>query len=398
MVFESSKDDFDALSEFYSKCHKDFFADERYTQLNAKSLSRFGSSASTAIEPNRVLSLEFNNRANYLAYSREDGTLNVFRLKSDRSQVYSVIKGAQCSDVKIRSISWHPVTNFIMATVDRTSRISIWDASTGALIKSFETGLSSGNYKCYYSPNGKWFGALVENGEFCLFDVDKNYELCSVSQLCAGENLASLNKVTALQWSHDGKWLYAGFESGEIVLFEVEMAAVKLKVRACGHTGAITCMKLDPDNRFLVAGSLDTICSFWDLSSMCCERVINGFDTSILDLDLSRDGVAVGLCSDNQTRIYLIESGACLYEFESKNKIEKQKFRFYPGKMSFLAVSDNDGVVKHTPHAPAEAQLKEDTADTDGRKGSARNNGNSHSRRDEELPRRGRYSKKPPRR
>ncbi|CAR23902.1 Tex1p [Lachancea thermotolerans CBS 6340] len=384
---------------FYPECQKEVMADDHYSQLTLKNSSRFAHAS--VEEGNRVVALEFNTRGTYLAYSREDGSLNLWKVKSDRAQTYSVVREVHGIGRKISSISWHPVTHFLLATVGGTSQVNIWDASTGVLIKSFETSTETTNLKCCYDASGRWLGVLSSTNEFYMFDADQNYNLASVSEL-GSECAESGDQVTALCWSPDSKHLYAGRRSGKLGVFAVRNPGLEEQLQVSGHTSAIYCLRIDPQSRFLIAGGDDAVCSVWDASNMCCETVISDFDTPIIDMDLSRDALALALCSETQTRVYSVSSGACIFQLDQKNRVDDQKFRFYPEKMSFVTIAENECVVKYYVPKITEPPLQKEWAEADKRKRPARkvsSLGNlGAARRDDEPPRRGRFSKRPLRR
>ncbi|CUS24352.1 LAQU0S15e02564g1_1 [Lachancea quebecensis] len=399
MPYADSVQTAEKYASFYPECQKEVLADDHYSQLTLKNSSRFSNAA--VEEGNRVVALEFNAKGTYLAYSREDGSLNLWKIKSDRTQTYSVVREVHGVGRKIHSISWHPGTHFILATVGGTSQVNIWDASTGVLVKNIGMPTEATNLKCCYDVNGKWLGVLSSSGDFYMFDADENYELASVSKLSSA-SVGSEDEVTALCWSPDSKQLFTGHRSGKIGIFAVSESGLKELLLTSGHTAAVNCLRIDSQNRFLVAGGDDAVCSIWNTSNMCCEMVISDFDTPIIDMDLSRDAFVLALCSETQTRIYSISSGACIFQLDQNNRVDDQKFRFYPEKMSFLTIAENECVAKYYVPKATEPPSQKEWAEADKKKKPSRKLGKlgnqSSGRRDDDPPRRGRFPKRPLRR
>ncbi|SCV03200.1 LANO_0G02762g1_1 [Lachancea nothofagi CBS 11611] len=385
-------------SKFFAKCQKEELQDENWTRSGLKTSSRFTEYSG---KKNPVISLEFNQLGSYLAYSRSDESLNIWKLKADRSETYTLVRDIPgLQKRQICDMSWHPMTGFLLSTVGGTNCIIVYDVSTGALAKRIDVEANFRFYKCEYNPSGRWLAVFSEDGRFCLFDADQNYELLFTSQLYEqhSENTPDL-RATSVIWSHSGDSIYAAFNSGEIRSFHVQDTGLREIMRVSGHTGPVNCLKLDPAGSILLAGGQDTTCSIWELTSMCCTGVINDFSDSIRDMDLCHNGLALALSSPTQCKIYALDTRESLYQLSFTSEIESPKFRYFPGKMAFVTITENENLAKYNVPDPVHISNQRIPCEVEKRKRGEQKTGVlGVSRREEEPARRGRFSKRPPRR
>ncbi|SCU96805.1 LADA_0H02850g1_1 [Lachancea dasiensis] len=356
-------------SKFFAQCDQEGFPDRHYLEWVSKQSAR----SARLDSKNPVKTLEFSPTGSHLAYSRADGTLNLWKLKSDRAETYLSVEFELPRNVSstgpverpVCGMTWHPITGFLLATVNGSSCINVHDVFTGALIKNIDTNGDLSFRKLSYSPDGSLLVALAEDGQFCLFDIDGDYKQLWTSSSKARSEGPPEPTVTAttFTWSQDSSMLYVAFNSGEIRVFKVGETALEHYTSVSGHTGAINRLKIDSTGLFLFAGGSDTICSIWNLTNMCCVKIISDFTGPIMDLDISSDNVALALTSPLHTQIYAMDTSESLHSLAPQQNIEIPIFRFYPGRMAFVTISENEEVVKYHKLAPTEAGNRSDTVE-----------------------------------
>ncbi|SCU99329.1 LAME_0G02740g1_1 [Lachancea meyersii CBS 8951] len=388
-------------SKFFTKCEKSVLQDRHFSQLAPRTTLRFTESSD---EPNPVSALDFHPTGSYVAYTRGDGSLSLWKLKSDRSETYVTLTQALPKTLpalkKDSFVSWNPFSGFLLAAINDTDGLDIYDASTGTIIKSLKTEAGAVYNMCLYDPSGKWLAVLTQDHQFLLFDADGDYELLWQSRLCDLVNdVSSPCQITSLVWSHDSSKVYAAFRSGEIKIYEVLTTGLQQLIAVSGHTGPVNCLKLDHTGSYLFAGGEDTICSIWDLSTMCCTLTINNFSDSIRDMDLSYDGSILALSSPTCLQIYALDTRDSIYEIIWKSKVDRPIFRFYPGRLAFMASTENDLIAKFHKPNPSDDVDAHTTTTADKRGQPDRKLGNGASRRrDDDAPPRTRFVRRSVRR
>ncbi|SCU95873.1 LAFA_0G02828g1_1 [Lachancea sp. 'fantastica'] len=402
------------LSNIFAKLDKVALHDQHFSKVNLQVPSKFTDNSEFVNHDNPVCSLEFHPTGAYVVYTRADGSLNLWKLKSDRTESYKPLTQDSTKE-SINStqscISWSPFTGFLFATVNGSNVIRVYDASTGANIKSLNSDDECEYNLCLYDPSGKWLAAVTQDNQISLFDVDAEYQLAWKSSLNKTAHTSQFvpkpandspsSHVTSFIWSHDSTKIYAAFDSGKIEIYDVLATGIQGLIGVSGHTGPVNCMRLDQTGSYLIAGGEDTICSIWDLASMCCTLTINDFPDSIRDMDLSHDGSLLALSSPSCTHIYTLEERASIHKIEFDSKVSRPKFRFYPGHSTFILTTEKDLVSKyHRPDPADEANRNgiHNTTAADKKPRPDRRSGNGGRRRDADAPLKSRFVRRSARR
>ncbi|CEP64374.1 Tex1p LALA0_S11e02630g [Lachancea lanzarotensis] len=394
-------------SKVFAKFEKNVLPDQHFSQVSSRTSSK--STEFTDNPKTPVGSLEFHPTGAYVVYTRLDGTLNMWKLKSDRAEDYKPLTLDLANDsigFSKSCVSWSPFTGFLFAMVDGSSAIRIFDASTGANIKTLHSDDDDRYNVCTYDPNGKWLATVTQNNQVLLFDVDADYQLAWRSPLLRSANTTqsipapakelSSYHTTSLIWSHDSSKIYAAFDSGEIRIYDVLAAGLQELIHVSGHTGPVNCLRLTQTGSYLLAAGEDTVCSIWDLSSMCCVFTINDFPDSIRDMDISHGESVIALSSPSCIQIYALETRESIYKVEFNSLISGPKFRFYPGRLTFISTTDNDLVTKF--HRPEPTEEFTGNGATDKKPRPDRRPGIGGRRRDADAPPRSRFVRRSARR
>ncbi|SCW03095.1 LAFE_0G02828g1_1 [Lachancea fermentati] len=384
-------------SKFFARTESEELLDEQSAHVNSRSTSRFKAPAPTS--ENEILSIEFNPNGSLLAYTRRDGTFNIWKLRTEKPDIYMPVSDTQGFEKCVSSISWNPNEENQIASVANFKTVEIWDAVSGAPLRTLITAETMKNSECKFDPTGRWLVVLTECDKLYLFDTSSGYSLKSIFELheVYMEDKGATDAAVSIEWDSFGSFIFAGFKSGKIMILRVsEDHGIALTFEISDHLGAITCMKCDPTGRYFVAGSEDTTCSVWNVQDMCCEWVIDDFDDCITDVDICHNGYSLAVCSASGTRIYSLSNKNCLFERISKGVLSQSKFRFYPRKTWFISNGKSDVLSKfYVPKIFNPLMLyerEENKRKSEKRKPRESNYG--RSRRDEEQPSRNRYYNK----
>ena len=110
-------------------------------------------------------------------------------------------------------------------------------------------------------------------------------------------------KINQLRTSASGKYLLiaGGIPGvgGQVVIVDL---ATRTKVATIqGHTDAIYCATLSPDDRWLCTGSYDRQAILWDWQQQKAVRQFSGHNGAIYDLDIDKEGKVLATASADQT-------------------------------------------------------------------------------------------------
>ncbi|GAB5403004.1 MAG: hypothetical protein Aurels2KO_12350 [Aureliella sp.] len=112
-------------------------------------------------------------------------------------------------------------------------------------------------------------------------------------------------KVNSLRLSDDKQWLVIGSgvtgTAGSVTIASLKDGSIKHQIT--GHTDAIYCANLSPDNALLATGSYDRTVILWKLNETQPEQIhtFTGHNGAIYDLDFSPDGSVLATASADQT-------------------------------------------------------------------------------------------------
>lgn len=340
------------ISGMLNKQHVEDVEDDRYLHVVSRSQSRFA----VPISSNRIMNLEFHPSGHYLAYSREDGSLTVWRLANAsfaRSKKMVIPKST------IRWVSWNPQEISEFATCSGNHEIMIWgvDEKKREIVKLRTLNTGNKNNKvgrCVFEPKGRWL--VCQQGLLLQFwDIKSNYELKhSYYQLDAGEpdDDSDGDEITALSWSNSGSHLIVGLRSGKLHILRVGEDSARPFLSLEAHRSAITSIVVDPWGEKLITGSLDGSCNIFKLATMRCDKTIEQY-SGICCMDVDSLGKILAITTaDNTIHFYDTNEGQLLTSHNLKTTTESDPIiRFYPDKSWFILSGKNDSIERHfTPN------------------------------------------------
>lgn len=344
-------------------------ADDRYVQVASQSRSRFGSS----LTQNEIISMEFHPSGKLLGYSRMDGSLTIWQVpengdfssSSSRKIVTNNIVG---KDKLVTSLSWNAVELSQVATATNSNELIIWSLDDAKLsetelhrIKTIPLGsVRTKINKCYFSPRGKWLLAASKSENLYLLSAKNDFSLVSTIKL--NEYISNNDTIYSITFNNSDDYLFVGCKNGKTLVFSIEETkATEAKVQYLfaleGHRGAVTALKMDQNGRYLITGSSDGTCVFWDLTTFIPKHTITDINNLILAIDVDHLGKMMAITTADDTLLFYNTSNGKLIK---KLSIEFLKsdiwFKFYPNKSWFIKSSKDDILVCHIN--PASDELK----------------------------------------
>jgi WD40 repeat protein len=204
---------------------------------------------------------------------------------------------AEFSTEPISAGSFSP-DNTVLATVNETGVVAIWNSTTGSEIRRFST----------HRPTGEGFTFAPDGKHLVSADADKTVRIWNANNGAMVREVCRLNDaLTALGVSPDGRIIFVGsldrsfnlfdFETGKLIAhidqqpkaitavafepggqtFATGAAAGEIQIRQTadaklvasltGSAGRITALTYSPDGTRLVSASGDGVMRFWDTMS-----------------------------------------------------------------------------------------------------------------------------------
>lgn len=325
------------LETMLSKQQVEDIDDDRYAHVVSRAHSRFAA----PITPNQVLNLEFHPSGHYMAYTRADGSLTVWKLTGSS---FARSKKMSLPDAMANSVSWDPKETSQLATCGFSHDLTIWSMDDKkreiSKLRTLALGSKSKVEKCMYDPSGHWLLAVTD-GALHIFDITKDYQLQCVLEIESG--------ATVVSWTNSGSHVVLGFESGNLSVLQIEGAATSnplIKLKA--HRSAINSCCVDPWGRMLITGSDDGTCAIWELNTMCCVVLLDQLCSPVCSLDVDPTGKMLAVCTeDKNVQFCDTNSGQILATHNITNFSSKPIVKFYPDKSWFILSSKHDSLERH---------------------------------------------------
>lgn len=346
------------ISQTLTSEYTDSVEDDRFSQTQSKTRSRFA----PALSPNEILACEFHPSGSQVAYSRVDGSLTVWEFENSNGLFtqncrYNLTKDVINSEKVVTDLSWNPTETDQLAATSNSNEILVWsvDNVRNSIIKMKTLqvpGSKTKVYKCDYSPNGKWLLCSTKNELLYLFSVNDEYRLDFTFDIWTA--LGYQSSVTSLVWSNNGSHIFIGLKNGKIILLEVakddeNVVSLRVVFTIDAHRNSISSLKMDPQGRFLLAGSMDGTCSAWDTSNLCCVYTINNIDAAVVSLDINHLGsILVVSTGDDKLYFHNANDGSFINSQSLEGLKSDMVFRFHPNKTWYILSSTNDTLSNHT--------------------------------------------------
>lgn len=332
--------------------------DERFSHFLTNQKSRFSSSVSR----NEVIALEFHPAGNRIAYSRVDGSLNVWKFLSNdgrfaKNVQYTYVRNCINSEKIASDLSWNPQELDHLAAASNSNEILVWSHDdinkTVAKLKTLVVkGSKTKINRCMYDPTGNWLLGATKQELIYLFNTQNEYELEFTFDLW--KKLGYQSSITSITWDNSGSNIFVGLRNGKIIVLEFNCNAANNEVKLEmlleieAHRNSINNIKMDPCGKYLIAGSTDGTCSIWDTTTLCCIHVITELNAAIVSLDIDHLGKVLSLCSgDDHLHFYNIPDFKLIENIEIPSLSSDAVIRFHPNRSWYVLSSKGDTLQNH---------------------------------------------------
>ena len=279
-----------------------------------------------------------------------------------------------------------------IVTADQFGIVQLWDATTGALVRAFDTPRTE-TYAAAFSPTGDRIVTAAYDRTARTYRVSDGAPLSVMTghtaHVWTAEFSADGTKVVTASWDHtaaiwDAKtgarlhvlaghsdivW-QAGFSSdGSLVATASDDGTAKLwdahtgreVATLAGHRAGIGTVAFSADGRRLVTGSRDLTARVWDVATRRTLATLSGHTNAINVAYFSPDGAFVVTAGyDGRSRVFDAESGALLAIIDSNHTPANSAEPSRDGRF-ILTVGSYDDRVKlwrlDLRHAPPDREL-----------------------------------------
>jgi WD40 repeat protein len=161
----------------------------------------------------------------------------------------------------------------------RADPIKVWDATTGAFIRSLP-GHGGPASRVAFSPDGKRLASAGWDQTVKLWDVATGAEV----QTLAGHT----DYIESVTFSHDGRRLASADESGVVRVWDVAAGRESFALR--GHTRFLQDLAFSPDSSRLASAGAEGVIKVWDATVGQESRILGQLDGCVFSVAFSPDG------------------------------------------------------------------------------------------------------------
>jgi WD40 repeat protein len=157
-----------------------------------------------------------------------------------------------------------------IATCDSVGRAVVWDFQTQRSEKILD-GHTGSVYKVAFNEDAETLFTCSEDGRVLIWD----WKIAKITGSFIRHKSAT--RAFDVNWHMNPSRIVCGQTDGEISSWDLSEKAVidtiagepedKPKDPTLNHSGAITCLKISPNNQYLATGSSDNTIKFWNISS-----------------------------------------------------------------------------------------------------------------------------------
>lgn len=336
--------------------------DDRYNACASKTKSRFSTSGS--YNSNEVLSVEFNSIGSLLAYSRLDGSMTIWTINHPK-YLQKIYKPDICGQDKlVTSICWNPKESSQFITTSNNHEIILWNVDSKLRkinrIKSFPILHETIKLKfnnCTFDPTGNICVASTKSGHIYLFnfkngainensaDISNSYSTTFLGDVIP--NFDSI--IRSIIWNNSGEYLFIGLKDGDILVLKLDSEHMKLSLifTIKSHSSSIIKLALDPWGKYLFSACNDGIVAVWDLKTLCCKKIINDINDSILSIDVDSEGFVLGVTTESSNlHFYDLDSFERIYSNDLSETESDPILKFYTKSFGFI-ISDEHNTLKY---------------------------------------------------
>ncbi len=211
----------------------------------------------------------------------------VFDIASGRL-VFSLVGETKATNVAYDAAGAH------LATVTETGSVRLWDAASGAMIRTF-AGHDAVVWSVAFAPDGKRLATASDDGKLKIWDV------ASGTLLGAFEHTKT---VAAVAFSADGNRVVTGSEDRLVRIWDV--ASGKLVAQLDGHSSVVSTVELSPDGQFVLTAGHDGTVRIWDTLSGRQLVMVGALTDGYFSSHYAPDGRSVIVTSRGATSVWTI--------------------------------------------------------------------------------------------
>jgi WD40 repeat protein len=332
-----------------------------------------------------VWRIELSPDGRFIATAGKDRTVRLWNLETGGGRLLASHPGP------VYGIGFTPDGQHLVTGCRGDDLLRVWDVATGALLRTYKTGLGSLN-RLVLSPDGQYaliLGRSLPRGQLwdlaqgtartlehdgtimtsaispqgdlaatgALDQTVRVWELRTGKGRILGEKLGA---TSGLAFSPDGRYLASGSAEGQLRLWDLKTGQSEL---LGNHEGRINEITFSRDGRFLATSSDDRTARLWELSTGH-SRSLRGHQGAAFAIDFSPDGrwLAVG-SYDTTTRLFAVTAEA--NRLITKTSASLHALATSPeGKR--LAIVGADGALRLVDVATGNTTLLEKTGATEG--------------------------------
>ena len=208
--------------------------------------------------------------------------------------------------------------------------VSLWDATTGKLVVSFE-----GHRDLVYSASFRADGARVVTAS--------SDHTAKVWDTTTGTPLLSLDahraEVYSAVFSPDGSRIVTASADSTAMLWDAQTGLFLASLE--GHTGPVNLATFSPDGSRVVTASVDRTAKLWDVRTGKLLTSFDGHTGAVHSVEFSPDGSRVVTASaDHTAKLWDVQTGRLLDSFDTHREDVKRAM-FSPDGTRVVTASDD---------------------------------------------------------
>ncbi len=155
--------------------------------------------------------------------------------------------------------------------------MSVWDADSGAELRTLKGNKNSIFFSVSFSPDGRRMAAATWDQTIKLWDADSGTELRTFK--------GHTGEVRWVSFSPDGRRLASACNDETIKLWDADSGAELRTLK--GHTANVLSVSFSPDGRRLASASDDRTIKLWDADSGAELRTFKGHTANVWSVSFS---------------------------------------------------------------------------------------------------------------
>jgi WD40 repeat protein/cell wall assembly regulator SMI1 len=239
----------------------------------------------------------------------------------------------------VHAAAWSLDGTYIVSGLD--SQISLWNAHTGELLRSFPTATSSAGVVAW-SPNGKHLLLTNEQASLQRVHALDGTPVCTytLTNQNASPSPQSYNLITAVAWSPDGKQIAAGTLQGKVHIWNAHTGA--LLATHLWYTWRVNALAWSPDGAYLTARDSERTVQTWSAEGLVHLWTFRGQQT-IGSFAWSPESKRLALCNWVSVQIIDATNGQVISTYDYHRV---QTLAWSPDGRFLALGDDRDGLVQ----------------------------------------------------